>query len=417
MIAHVETTNSNLDQTLADVGLAAGAPTSKSAEDGPINEPSSSDPDGKLSKSKIMILEDEAYNVLVVKKFLNHEGYNNFITSTDPQKGIQLMKQELPDVVLLDVMMSEVSGIDILTDMKHNPCLSTIPVIILTASPEASVRVQALELGATDFLAKPVEPVELVLRVRNVLAAKAHFDHLANYSLNLEKQVEARTRELAQSRRQIITCLARAAEYRDDDTGEHVIRVGKYAAIIADELGFDGKYIESIDLAAQLHDVGKIAIPDSILHKPGKLDPEQYEFMQKHCSFGEQIIDCMPGEEWQRLGKHTEMGARMLQVKSSSIMSMAMRIALTHHEHWDGCGYPLGLKENDIPIEGRITAVADVYDALSSGRPYKKAFSRDKCFGILKEGHGSHFDPNVLDAFFRRTDDITEIQLRFSDRA
>lgn len=252
------------------------------------------------------------------------------------------MNQELPDVVLLDVMMPEISGIDVLKDMKRDACLSTIPVIILTASPEASVRVQALELGATDFLTKPVEPVELVLRVRNVLAAKAHFDNLANYSLELEKQVEIRTRELAQSRRQIITCLARAAEYRDDDTGEHVVRVGKYAAIIADELGFDGKQIESIELAAQLHDVGKIGIPDSILHKPGKLDPEQYEFMQKHCSFGQQIIECMPGDEWQQLRKHTELGARMLKVKSSSIMSLAMRIALTHHEHFDGNGYPLG---------------------------------------------------------------------------
>lgn len=413
MIAQCDAPTANPDDTLSEIARAVPRIATR------VSQPSDRNTvlDCSLKSSKIMILDDEAYNVLVVKKFLANQGYEHILTSTDAIRAIELIRQNMPDLILLDIMMPEVSGIDILTQMKRDPELATIPVIILTASSNPTVRAQALELGATDFLPMPVESGELVLRVRNVLAAKAHFDHLASYSLQLEKEVEARTRELAQSRRQIITCLARAAEFRDDDTGEHVVRVGKYAAIIADELGFDGKFVESMELAAQLHDVGKIAIPDAILHKPGKLDPDEFSFMRKHCSFGEQIIDCLPESDWKLLRKHTEAGARMLRVKSSSVLALAMRIALTHHERWDGTGYPLGLEGEDIPIEGRITAVADVYDALSSERPYKKAFPRDKCFSILEEGRGSHFDTKVLDAFFCRFEDIVETQLRYSDRA
>ncbi|MDA1166072.1 MAG: response regulator, partial [Planctomycetota bacterium] len=351
----------------------------------------------------IMIIDDEAYNVLVVRKFLQHAGYLNFVTTTESPKAINLMKQDMPDVVLLDVMMPGVSGIDILRVMKLTPELSTIPVIILTASPDPALKTQALELGATDFLAKPVDPSELVLRVRNVLAAKSHFDMLARYSVELEQQVQARTKELEASRRHIIFCLARASEFRDNDTGHHVIRVGKYAGAIARQLGYSTGQVEALEQAAQLHDVGKIGIPDSILHKPAKLDPEEYEFIKKHPGFGKQIIECMPEGEWQHLKGHTKLGGQLLDVKSEPIMRMASRIALTHHEWWDGNGYPLGLAGEDIPIEGRITAIADVYDALSSKRPYKKPFSREKCFQMLEENRGTQFDSRVLDAFFART--------------
>jgi putative two-component system response regulator len=311
--------------------------------------------------------------------------------------------------------MPEVSGLEILRCMKMDAELSTIPVIILTAAPEASVKTQALQLGANDFLSKPVEPTELVLRVRNVLAAKSHFDNLANYSVELERQVRERTQELIQSRQQIIYCLARAAEFRDNETGHHVIRVGKYAGIIADELGFSAEQVEAMELAAQLHDVGKIGIPDRILHKPGKLDSEEFAFIQKHSNFGNQIIACMPDNEWNIVKQHTELGSLMVNVKTSPIMRMASRIALTHHEWWNGKGYPLGLEGEDIPIEGRITAVADVFDALSSPRVYKKAFSRQKCFDMIEEKRGIQFDPQVLDAFYRRSKEIVEVQMRYAD--
>ncbi len=367
--------------------------------------------------ANLMIVDDEPYNIMVVQKFLQHAGYQRFATTTDSTKAISLMQQNPPDVVLLDIMMPEVSGLDLLRIMKATPHLATIPVIVLTASADASVKTEALQLGANDFLSKPVEPGELVLRVRNVLTLKLHFDMVANYSINLERQVQERTRELAESRRQVIYCLARAAEFRDNDTGRHVIRVGKYAGVIARELGYTEAQVEALEMAAQLHDVGKIGIPDAILHKPGKLDPEEFDFMQKHTGFGKQIIECMATDEWSRLKEHTKIGSKLLDPKASPVMSMACRIALTHHEWWNGAGYPLGLAGEDIPVEGRITAVADVFDALSSKRPYKKPIPREQCFQMLEEKRGQHFDPTVLDAFFRRAGEITEIQIRYADEA
>lgn len=246
--------NIDLEETLHSLGLERLASENE-------NQRGALTPDEDIVReSKIMIVDDEAYNVLVVRKFLQHTGYTNFITSTESPKAIDLMKRDLPDVVLLDIMMPEVSGLEILRCMKMDAELATIPVIILTTAPEASVKHQALQLGAHDFLSKPVEPTELVLRVRNVLAAKSHFDNLANYSVKLERQVRERTQELIQSRQQIIYCLARAAEFRDNETRHHVIRVGKYAGVIADEMGFAADQVESIELAAQLHDVGKIGI-------------------------------------------------------------------------------------------------------------------------------------------------------------
>jgi putative two-component system response regulator len=402
----------DLDETLHSVQpepeLALAGPTKPSGSDGDAI-------DDSTRNAGIMIIDDEAYNVLVVRKFLQHAGYEKFVTSTESKTAIELMKQDLPDVVLLDVMMPEVSGIDILRVMKITPELSTIPVIILTASPDPALKTQALELGATDFLAKPVDPSELVLRVKNVMAAKANFDMLARYSVDLERQVRERTRALEASRRHIIFCLARASEFRDNDTGHHVIRVGKYAGAIAGKLGYSSTQVAALEQAAQLHDVGKIGIPDGILHKPAKLDPEEYDFIKKHTGFGKQIIECMPEGEWQSLKGHTKLGGQLLDIKSEPIMRMASRIALTHHEWWDGEGYPIGLAGEDIPIEGRITAVADVYDALSSKRPYKKAYPRKKCFGMLEEKRGSQFDPRVLDAFLNCTDEIVDIQIRYAD--
>ena len=260
-----------------------------------------------------------------------------------------------------------------------------------------------------------MEPVELIIRVRNVLARKTLQDSLAQSADELEHQVRVRTQELVRSRQEAIHCLARAGEYRDDDTGHHVTRVGRFSALIARELGFPQDAVELIEQAAQLHDVGKIGIPDSVLHKPGKLDPQEFEMIQEHCSIGRRIINPLSHEESIRLKSHTSVGLQIMGSACSPVLKLAAVIASSHHEKWDGSGYPRGLAGNAIPIEGRIVAVADVFDALSSERPYKEAFPIEKCLQILNDGRGSHFDPRVLDAFLKCKDEAVQIREEYCD--
>ena len=256
---------------------------------------------------------------------------------------------------------------------------------------------------------------ELAPRIRNVLVVKRYHDTLRNHAQALEEAVRQRTADLESSRMDVIHCLARAVEYRDDQTGRHVERVGRYAGIIAGALGMDDATVTMIEQAAQLHDVGKIGVPDDILLKPGALTPEEFERMQKHTLFGRRIVEQMSDRDWEKLRQHVQIGSRILAAPRSPLLSMAARIALTHHERWDGSGYPIGLAGEDIPLEGRITAVADVFDALSSHRPYKPSYPVDKCFGILRSESGAHFDPKVIDAFFSRRDQIVQTQMDLAD--
>ncbi len=295
--------------------------------------------------------------------------------------------------------------------------LHHIPVVVLSAATDRDVKHICLELGVSDFLSKPIDPIELLPRVRNTLLNKQYRDQLATHAEKLEDQVRQRTAELAASREEIVHCLARAAEYRDDDTGHHVMRVGKYVGVIARELNFNESRVEVLELAAQLHDIGKIGIPDAVLHKPGKLDDEERAIINKHTAIGKQIIQPLTPHEWNILKSHTRLGSNLLHVSSSPLLMLAARIAQTHHERFDGTGYPLGLKGEDIPIEGRMTAVADVFDALSTKRPYKEAFPREKCFEIMAQGRGTHFDPKILDAFFARSEEVVKIQMDYMDHA
>lgn len=365
--------------------------------------------------AKIMIVDDEPLNVMTFRQHLKMEGYEKFVTTSDAREALHLLRSELPDVLLLDIRMPEVSGLDILRVIGLDPILQHIPVLILTAASDPATRKQALDLGASDFLQKPIDPNELLPRVRNAVVIKKHYDMASSEAARLEQQVERRTRQLEATRQQLILCLARAAEHRDNDTGNHVIRVGRYTAIIAKQMGYPENRLEMLEQAAQLHDVGKIGIPDSILFKPGKLGFDEYELMKKHCALGRQIIEPISEKEWNILKTHTRIGESMLHVRSSSLLMLAARIAQTHHERWDGKGYPLGLLGDDIPLEGRIVAVADVFDALSSKRPYKDPFPREKCFDILREGRGTQFDPAVIDAFFDCSEEIVEIQLLLMD--
>ncbi len=364
---------------------------------------------------KILIVDDEPINIKVVRKYLANEGYADFLTTTCPEEVVDLVEHQHPDVVLLDVVMPRINGLEILRRLRSREHLLHIPVLILTASDDQKTKIEALQIGATDFLAKPVNPTELVPRVRNALVLKAHHDHLRQHAETLEHQVKQRTAQLAASRLELIHCLARAAEYRDNETGRHVIRVGRYVGIIAQQLGLPEETVELYEHAAPLHDMGKMGIPDAILLKPGALTPEEFEVMQKHCSFGKHTFEPMSHEEWSSFRSHTFLGEEILNVTTSPIIEVAATIALTHHERWDGKGYPLGLAGEDIPLEGRITAVADVFDALSSKRPYKPALPLEKCFSILREGRGTQFDPRVLDAFFARREEIVRTKIECAD--
>ncbi|MCH2178764.1 MAG: response regulator [Mariniblastus sp.] len=400
----------NADEFFAAKSPAPGAIRSRA----PAPDAASEDPSRDLRLSKIFIVDDEVLVTRVIQGFLSAEGYSNFCTVTDSTLALERIIYERPDLILIDIMMPEVSGLDILAARQNDPRLQHIPVIVLSASSETEVKREALKLGATEFLSKPVDAIDLVLRVRNALLVKRHQDHLQNYAVELEDQVQRRTRQIEQSREQIVHCLAKAAEFRDNETGQHVIRVGKYAAIIAQQLGYGPNYCRQIELAAQLHDVGKIGIPDSILLNPGRLNGQEFDVMKEHCLLGVEIMKPLA------TARKTPRVAPRLEVAESRttappLLELAASIAKTHHEKWDGTGYPVGLKGDAIPMEGRITCVADVYDALCSTRPYKESYSLEKCLNIMVSERGTRFDPVILDAFFEKIDQIRAIGKQHPD--
>lgn len=354
---------------------------------------------GSASNARIMIIDDEPLNVRTVRRHLMVTGYQNFITTSDSAQALVMLGLGDPDLILLDIVMPEPGGLEVLSQIRSVAQFEQLPVIILTAVDDSAVKAQALNLGATDFITRPVDPNELVPRVRSALMLKAYHDHLKNHARQLEREVHARTEELEESRMAIIQALARAAEYRDNETGRHALRVGRYAATIARQLGLPEQTSRLIELAAPLHDVGKIGVSDAILLKPGKLTPEETDVMQKHCSYGKHIFEPMGWDEVRAYRTQTEVGQKLMAICRAPVLDMAASIALTHHERWDGTGYPLGLAGESIPIEGRITAIADTFDALSAKRCYKPAFPLEKCIAILNDGRGTQFDPTVLDAF------------------
>lgn len=372
-------------------------------------------PTGDLMSSRVMIVDDEPVNVKVAKKFVARLGYSNFVTLTDSRKVAESLRKEAPDVVLLDLMMPGISGLDILETMHSDETLKRIPVIIVTATSDRELRLRALELGATDILAKPLDPEELAPRLRNALLMRSHENHLRGHAATLEETVRHRNRELCASRLELLHCLARAAEHRDDDTGKHVLRVGRYAALIAREAGMSRPYVEMLELAAQLHDVGKIGISDTILLKPGPLTDEERSSMEVHAQVGADVLNAHSDMLENSRGRHTEMGSSLPPTSRSPLTKLAASIALTHHEKWDGTGYPNGLAGTDIPIEGRITAIADVFDALRSRRPYKEPFSFDRSFEILVEGCGQHFDPELLNHFLANRAEIEALDMELRD--
>ena len=370
---------------------------------------------GPATSGKIMMVDDEEFNILILRRHLREAGFNTFVTTTESPDTIKLMRQERPSILLLDIMMPKMNGLEVLEKIRKTPSLRLTPVIVLTASNDSSIKLQALEMGVTDFLAKPVDASELILRVRNALTMKAYHDCLANHSNEMERLVRFRTAELEASRREVVHCLARAAESRDSQTGFHILRVGLYAGLIGEQLGFDPKQVAMLQQAAQLHDVGKIAVPDSILLKEGKLTPEEYDLMKTHCEQGRRIIQSDITPDIAAHHRRLSALAGVSYGSTSPLMKLASSIAAAHHEKWDGTGYPNGLRGEEIPIEARITAVADVFDALTSRRPYKEAFPVEDALNILERDRGSHFDPQAVDAFFIRLDEVEQIRTTCAD--
>jgi len=348
----------------------------------------------------ILAVDDQSFNLRLLEALLTPLGHSVRF-ATDGMDCLEKVQEEKPDLILLDIMMPRMDGFETVAHLKGNPDTRAIPVVMVTSLTEVDERVKALECGADDFLSKPVNELELRARVNSLLSVKAYYDHMKDYQKKLESEVEHRTEELRQAFATIqrasletIYRLARAAEFRDDDTGEHIVRIGHFSAAIAKQMGLTEHEAETIFYAAPMHDIGKIATPDAILQKPGKLD----------------------AEEWAIMKQHALQGAQILEGSESELLRMAEIIALTHHEKWDGSGYPQGLKGEAIPISGRITAIADVFDALTSKRPYKDPFPLEKAFTIIRESRGSHFDPAVVDAFFAIEDEILRIKQEYKNK-
>lgn len=335
----------------------------------------------RLPRARILMVDDEEPNLELLERILEPAGYTNLRYTTDPKVALELCHEWDPDIVLLDLLMPHIDGFAILKALHERDAIdgSYLPVLVMTSDHTQEAKRKALSTGARDFLTKPLSPVEVRLRVRNLLETRFLHLELQERNRHLEDRVVERTAELERARFEILTRLAIAAEYRDDDTGEHTKRVGETSASIARAYGLDNKEVELIRRIAPLHDVGKIAIPDSILLHPGPLDDEQKKVMRSH----------------------TRIGGDILGGSGFELLDRAAEIAMTHHERWDGNGYPHGLAGLDIPLSGRIVELADTFDALTHHRPYKRAWSIGEAWAEIERDSGRHFDPEVVSAFGR----------------
>ncbi len=341
----------------------------------------------QILSAKILIIDDNVLNVQILKKILNEAGFANLTLTTDSTKALSLYQAIAPDLVLLDFKMPHFNGLEVMDQFLSVDRDGYFPVIMITAEEDETLRQKAFQAGAKDFLRKPYDRIDVILRSRSVIEMRKLYNQVRGQNLTLEENVKERTKDLYQTRMDVVWRLARVAEFRDEHTGEHINRMSRYAHVLAKGMGLSLGQCELILNTVVLHDIGKVAVPDAILLKPGKLDPEEFELMKKH----------------------TVWGAQMLSGSDSAFLKMAETIALSHHEKFDGSGYPNALKGDNIPLVGRIAAVADVFDALTSIRPYKKAWSWVEAAGEIKRLSASHFDPRVVDAFLTQAKDIEAI--------
>jgi putative two-component system response regulator len=345
-----------------------------------------------VKAARILIVDDEPANVKLLERMLQVEGYNNIVTTQDSRQAVRLYQEHDSDLILLDINMPYLDGFGVMEQLQQ---LDTTlpPILVLTAQSAHEYRLKALAGGARDYLTKPFDRTELMARVRNLLEVQLFHKYLSDQNELLEYVVNKRTQELQETRLQVVRRLGRAAEYRDNETGLHIIRMSKYSQLIAQAAGMSDYECDLVLNASPMHDIGKIGIPDHILLKPGKFESHEWEIMKTHA----------------------EIGADILSGDETDLLTMARDIAYTHHEKWDGSGYPRGLTGANIPLVGRIVAIADVFDALTSERPYKKAWPVEDAIDLIKEQKGKHFDPELVEFFLSILPDILEIKEKYAE--
>jgi len=331
------------------------------------------------SKQTVLVVDDTPENIDVLVGILKEDYHVK--AAINGKMALKIVHASHPDIILLDIMMPGIDGYEVCRLLKEDHTTRHIPVVFITAKIEISDEIKGLELGAVDYITKPISPPIVKARVETHLA-------LHNQNRELDRKVHERTRQLHETRLQIIQRLGRAAEYKDNETGMHVIRMSHYTRILGIAAGMSDADADMLMNAAPMHDIGKIGIPDEILKKPGKLDNHEFDTMKTHCVIGGEII----GED------------------TSELLQLAKVVALTHHEKWNGLGYPNQLKAENIPRVGRIVAVSDVFDALTSERPYKKAWKVDDAVGLLEKEAGTHFDPQLIPLFVNALPEILEIK-------
>ena len=344
-----------------------------------------------IKSSRILVVDDEVVSLKVLSGLLDKEGYTDITSISDPIEAVKLYQQNQYDLVLLDIIMPHIDGFEVMQQFADTYKQRHPPVLVLTGLTDHETRNRALKEGARDFLIKPYDSTEILSRVHNLLEMNLSQKLMMSYNLNLEKVVKMRTQDLIDTQLEIVQRLGYAAEYRDTETAEHTIRVGEYARILGEELGLSGDKLQNLHHAAPMHDIGKIGISDAVLLKPGIYTPEERKLMEKH----------------------TTIGAEILKGSNSDLMNTAQEIAYTHHERWDGTGYPNGLKGTKIPLCGRIVIVADVFDALTMTRPYKDAWTIQDAVNFIEENSGKMFDPQIVLIFLKKRTEMIEIKTRY----
>jgi putative two-component system response regulator len=341
----------------------------------------------------VVIVDDNPVNLTVMEHLVSRVDGASPRVFRHSEEGLVWCSEHDPDLVIVDYQMPDIDGMKFIERMRALPGRDELPLLMVTANTDRELRRAALEAGATDFLHKPVDRAEFTARVRNMLRLRAMTRRLTDRAIELEHAVAKATRALVSTERDTLLCLARAAEYRDPETGAHVLRMAEFSRTLACAMGKDADYQALIRKAAPLHDVGKLGTPDHILLKPARLTPQEMEVMKQHTTIG-----------WQILREHR-----------SPVLQMGAAIAWTHHEKWDGSGYPRGLAGTDIPLEGRIVAVADVLDALTSARAYKHAWDVSEARAFIEKGAGVHFDPQCVEALSGLWDEVRAIRDEYRD--